>query len=382
MVGEVSSEPCFDPEFKSITVGPTRSGQLPIGPVVAGWNQEIMQTRNYPVIAVGLALACLTLLVWPAVWLGIGGSGPGHKDTLTSSFDVSPGGTLIIDADRGRIQVTTGSVDHLDIKVYRRVTWTSAHRAREILAAHQVKFQKTGNVVTVHAALRDTWKPWIWFSGHLHVRYVVEVPERFNLRLKTDAGGISIPDLSGSVRVRTAGGGIQMEKVKGPVSCQTAGGGIRIDSATGPMEAHTSGGTIRIGEAAASLVAVTAGGSIVVQQARGAASLHTSGGSIRVANASGSVQATTAGGSISVNFATPPPRPSNLETSGGSVRVTIPGNANLDVDARTSGGHVETSLPITVQGTTKRTALVGRLGSGGPLLRLRTSGGSIYLEKR
>ena len=52
----------------------------------------------------------------------------------------------------------------------------------------------------------------------------------------------------------------------------------------------------------------------------------------------------------------------------------------LDVDAHTSGGKVIFDLPITVHGSNSRNELRGELNGGGPLLKLRSSGGSIKLH--
>ena len=54
----------------------------------------------------------------------------------------------------------------------------------------------------------------------------------------------------------------------------------------------------------------------------------------------------------------------------------------VDVDAHASGGHVETDIPVTVQGEISRSTLKAKINGGGPELYLRTSGGSIHIKKR
>ena len=53
-----------------------------------------------------------------------------------------------------------------------------------------------------------------------------------------------------------------------------------------------------------------------------------------------------------------------------------------EIDASTSGGSVSCDLPITTQGRMSKSSLRGTIGSGGPLLTLRTSGGSIRISER
>jgi hypothetical protein len=47
------------------------------------------------------------------------------------------------------------------------------------------------------------------------------------------------------------------------------------------------------------------------------------------------------------------------------------------VDASTSGGGVNSDVPVTIRGRVSRNALQGDLNGGGPLLRLRSSGGGV-----
>ena len=93
------------------------------------------------------------------------------------------------------------------------------------------------------------------------------------------------------------------------------------------------------------------------------------------------MDARTSGGSVEVNFDRGNSKGGELATSGGSVHVGLDPGANLDIDASTSAGHVNASLPIKTSHLSKD-SLVGTLGSGGSMLRLRSSAGSIDIEGR
>ena len=55
----------------------------------------------------------------------------------------------------------------------------------------------------------------------------------------------------------------------------------------------------------------------------------------------------------------------------------------IDVDAETSGGQVSTDfvVALVIQGKVPKNRLKGSINGGGPLLKLRTSAGSIRLQK-
>ena len=68
----------------------------------------------------------------------------------------------------------------------------------------------------------------------------------------------------------------------------------------------------------------------------------------------------------------------SLESSGGGVSVSIDPQVGLAIDA--SGNSVHAAVPITVQGEISNHHLRGNLGSGGQMLRVRTSGGSVSIK--
>jgi len=341
-----------------------------------------------------------------------------HESNLHKTFTASPGGKLVVEADRGSIEVTAKSEETVDIQVFRKVTRATAAKAQEVFAAHEVTFQQEGNQVFVRAKYNKDWSGWRLWGPNLQVRYEITVPKQFNVDLKTAGGGITVSDLTGDARAQTAGGSIKLGAIDGQVWAHTAGGNIHVASATKAVEVETAGGGIQIGQAGGSVTAETAGGSITITKARdqiraktagggihiedagaavkaetaggnitikkavGKVAAHTAAGGIEVGEAASAIDASTSGGSITATIIGPLTEDCRLETAAGNVTLIVPDNLSANLDARTAGGHVTTELPVTVQGEQKQSSLQGKLGAGGNLLKLRTSGGSIYLKKR
>lgn len=300
---------------------------------------------------------------------------------LNRTFTVAPGGKLVMDVDRGAIDIRTSDRPEVDITVDREVRRTSEKKARQLLAAHQVSFEQQDNTVVVRARLDSSLKSWRNWGSGLQVRYTVTLPARFDLDLKTAGGSITVPDLEGNVLASTSGGSLKLGAIQGPVTCRTSGGSISVKAASQPADLRTSGGNVTLELARAAARLSTSGGSIRVDNAYGPLEVGTSGGSIDIRNAHAAVEASTSGGSVSATLAADQTGDCRLSTSGGNVRLTVPREIHADIDARTSGGSVQTDLPVTVQGTVKRSELVGRIGEGGRQLRLRTSGGNIHLTQ-
>jgi DUF4097 and DUF4098 domain-containing protein YvlB len=112
--------------------------------------------------------------------------------------------------------------------------------------------------------------------------------------------------------------------------------------------------------------------------------LNTSGGNIEIKSVENTLHASTSGGDVSARLAGPLKGDCKLGTSGGHVRVTVDKTAAFDLDASTSGGGVDAAgLTITIErGGSGRSRLSGKVNGGGPLLKLRSSGGDVVVQSR
>jgi hypothetical protein len=300
-------------------------------------------------------------------------------DTIRKGFNVAEGGTLRLDADIGEVTIVTGGKG-VAVEVVRKAR---GRKGEERLREHKIDFRQSGNDVVINSESDDDdngWSHWLRFSDDYEVQWNIRIPSRYNVEVKTSGGGVDLADIGGTVDARTSGGGIKTGKLSGNATLKTSGGSIKVAGATGELDAHTSGGSIDIGDTTGDVEAKTSGGSITLSRVGGKVLARTSGGGIRVEDAMGSVDASTSGGSITARLSRQPQGDSRLATSGGSVTVNIASGVNLDLDARSSGGGVNADLPLTVQGTQEDDAVRGRIGSGGPKLVLRSSGGGIRVR--
>ncbi len=73
----------------------------------------------------------------------------------------------------------------------------------------------------------------------------------------------------------------------------------------------------------------------------------------------------------------------DVETSNGGVTLSIPDGYNAELETRTVNGGLRVDFPITVQGElTSRRGISTRLGSGGPMVRVRTTNGGVKINRR
>ena len=315
-------------------------------------------------------VTCITpFLIFPILLMCMCSPGlqAGMEDVITRSFNVSEDGLLTMDVSRGSIVIETGRDNVVKVKVIRKVRTSNEQKAQRVFEKYRIDFFHSDSDVTIKTDDRVGRSGFFsWLKGvNFKVRYIVTVPGKYNLDLRTSGGSISVNDITGDVKVKTSGGSLSLSYIKGPVWGKTSGGSITLEGCSGKADVYTSGGSIRVGTV------------------KGIVKAHTSGGSIRVKEVAGTINAHTSGGSVSAYISKQPEGDCSLSTSGGSITVHLEDDIEMDVNARTSGGKVYTDFPVTmtIRGEVSKRRLKGKINGGGPELYLRTSGGSIRIKK-
>ena len=284
------------------------------------------------------------------------------------SFDVSPGGRFVLDADWGQVEVRTSEEAVIEVAV---------ERAEKL----SLEFDHGEAAVTVRSRTRDGGL-FGWFKDNRGPAPVfrVTVPTLTDLDLTNVGGNVQVDHIEGSVAISTVGGKIVLGEIAGDVESRTTGGSINVSSASGHVQATVTGGSIRIGRAAGGVEAKTTGGSIRIDESGGPVVARATGGSLQLGRVNGSIDARTTGGSIDAALVGQPGVESDLRTTGGGIDLAIAEGVSLDLDARATGGHVSVDIPVTNQELDGKSKLAASVNGGGPGLTLKTTGGSIRVR--
>ncbi len=290
-----------------------------------------------------------------------------YVETIDKTYKVAKGGILKLSSDEGSIRINSWLEDKVRVIAIKRADVRNRSSAEEIIEEIEVRIEKSGKDITVTGRT-----PWRRHRRSSSLSFEVTVPFKYNIRLETDGGSISIADLEGNVNADTEGGSIKVGQIEnGNVNVNTAGGSIKIDNITnGNGTANTAGGSIKVGNVNGDLSVKTSGGSIRFGKITGKAYGRTSGGSIKVEESGDDLDISTSGGSISVNRARGPVK---VSTSGGSISI---GDTDSDVYAKTAGGSIHIG---EAGGEVKAMTAGGSIsveGSRGPVM-VETAGGSI-----
>jgi beta-lactamase regulating signal transducer with metallopeptidase domain len=229
--------------------------------------------------------------------------------------------------------------------------------------------------------------------------FEIQVPRRYDVRVRSAGGGVSITDVEGTFRGHTGGGSITLDHLKGEARLTTGGGDIEVTDSRLDGAVMTGGGSVHLsrvlgklrgssgsgpviyadpdvssegGEEAGDLSGVDvdpdheritldhdrrvgrlhiekAGGNVDLAEAPHGATISTGGGDIHVGRSGGAISAQTGGGDIEVG---PASGSVSAGTGGGTVRVTLApaSGRDQDVDIRAGGGRVIVELPPSWEG--------------------------------
>jgi DUF4097 and DUF4098 domain-containing protein YvlB len=251
------------------------------------------------------------------------------------TFTVSPGGSLIVDADGASVKVSGTDSNQVFVHM-------SFKGPDKELAATTLDAAQNGNTVTATMRRQKAGSWFNWGSWHNESFIEVTVPKRFDVSVRTGGGSIELKDTTGTAKLNTSGGDITARNINGTVGLRTSGGTITADHVRGDVDANTSGGDVRL------------------------------------LNVDGKISGRTSGGSVRVSLVGAN-RGITASTSGGDVELILPKGTTGNIEASTGGGDIKTDLPVTTT-VLKETRLEGSLNGGGQPIEARTSGGNIRLR--
>jgi DUF4097 and DUF4098 domain-containing protein YvlB len=279
----------------------------------------------------------LAVTRYSAVVLALLTVGTAHaaEKTLERTFTVSPGGSLVVDADSASVHVSGSASNQVTVHI-------SAHGSDDDLAATTLEAVQKDDGVTVTMRRRGNGSGFWHKSWNGDARIEVTVPQQYGIDVHTSGGDVALTGTTGSASLRTSGGDISAKNVNGRVEAKTSGGEIRVDTIRGDVDANTSGGNVR-------LMAVD-----------------------------GKIRGQTSGGDMECSL-TGVNRGILLTTSGGSIRLTLPRATTASFEAATSGGSFSSELAMLTSEQRDGYAR-GIVNGGGQPINVRTSGGDISLR--
>lgn len=284
------------------------------------------------------------------------GNSTRYKEDFSETHPFTAGGRVFLENFNGSVELLGWDRDQVEI------TGTKYASRQEVM--EDIKIE----VVADAGALRiRTIRPPVR-NCNCGAKYVLRLPRKAVLdRVETSNGSLRLEAIRGEARLRTSNGSLKVNDFEGPLEATTSNGSVEINAYGGHATLKTSNGRIRGADLKGRIDASTSNGSIDVTIAEPAAGLP--------------LKFTTSNGSINLTLDKWTNTGLVARTSNSSVNVRLPEGVNAQLQASTSNGSINTEFEVATSQMSK-SRVDGRIGSGGPLIDLATTNGTIRVLRR
>lgn len=260
------------------------------------------------------------------------------EDEETLQFKSPPGGVFRVHNSNGATRIAAEDRDDVEVTAYKTARAESPEAAAELLAEIRIATHETPERLDLE----------------------VEVPKRWNRRGSANLC-IKLPRAM-EVWVAAANGKVDVAGVHGAVHARSTNGSAKVCNVIGDIDIATTNAKV--------CCACTCG----------ALSARSSNGKIEIERHTGSIDAITSNGLIRVRLEGLSEPGVTLATSNGRIVLDLPEEVDAEVDLRVDNGVIRNDRELCHTQRETHGRVLGRLGKGGALIKLRTSNGSISLR--
>ena len=164
------------------------------------------------------------------------------------------------------------------------------------------------------------------------------------LRAKAEKGSVQATDVSGAVFADASFDDVSLARIAGPVEVTVQHGGLKANGLEKGVKARVTGDAVEIGDFR------------------------------------GPVDATVERAGIELAAAASLVDPVTVSVTHGAIRLQLPRESRIDLEATAQGGEVQVDVPGFVLTRAESARASGKLGGGGPLVKLTADHGDVRVE--
>lgn len=265
-------------------------------------------------------------------YIGDFGDGMRYHRDFHYSFPLAAGGRVSVETFNGSVEITGWDQNTVEVDGSK---WGPTEEAADAL---RIDTDHTADSISLRAVRPSEWR------SNLGARFEIKVP-------------------------RTA----VFDRIV------TSNGTIRTDDGAGPARLRTSNGSIRVQGFHGRLDAQTSNGSVDLIDMEGDATVHTSNAHIHADHLNGTADVSTSNGGIDLDLPGKLAKDIRAHTSNGGITLRLQEPLNARVIAQTSNSSIRSDFDVKMSGEWNKHHMEGTFGSGGPMIDLSTSNGSIRI---
>lgn len=298
--------------------------------------------NHRPFLTLPFRLAALCILAAVSASAGLAQ----EAETIEKSYEVSERPLLVIKNVDGRTRIAAGNEPVVRVRAVKEVRRAGSEASAKKAAQEvEVKIDRIGNRIEVTAVYP---KRRSWFGRpRVLVHFDVMAPTRSDIEVRSVDGPLEVSGFEGRLELGTVDGALAASDCGGRISAKTVDGSLTLLNVKGEVGARTVDGRMSIQGVLDSVQASSTDGGI----------------QIRAQPGSGAI------------------RDWSVRTTDGRIRIALPDGFSADLDIRTTDGRIRSDHPLQVEGTVSSKRLQGRMNGGGNRVEIRSTDGSITIER-
>lgn len=281
-----------------------------------------------------------------------------YTEDFHHTYELKSGGRLSVENFNGPVEIYGWDKNQVEIH------GTKYASTKDNLATLKVEISNSPDSVSIRTLRPDGSMR----RGNMGAKYRVHVPSKTALeRVVTSNGPLRVDQMEGGGRLRTSNGPVRLFKFRGDIEVDTSNGPVELTDFSGAAVLHTSNGPVSASGVKGRLEVTTSNGPVNV--------------ALTEADLNRPVKLRTSNGPVTLRLEGVKGAEVSAVTSNGPITVKLGPGTGARVKAATSNASVSTDFSLSNVVTQSKTKLDGTIGSGGPLLDLTTSNGSIRILK-
>ncbi|HET9216284.1 MAG TPA: DUF4097 family beta strand repeat-containing protein [Terriglobia bacterium] len=330
---------------------------------------------------------------------------------------VVPSGSSIEIINRyGSVEVTPADTDQIVLEVAKSITASEEKLAEELSKDFNYSIVEEANRYRVISNYnRDDNR---LRGRRFRTSLTVKVPKRSNVTINNRYGGVEISDITGDQHVENGFGPAVVSRIAGAVDIKNRNDRVVVEDVTGAAVIVNEFADVEVRRIGGRLELKDRNGNVEVEEVKGDADISNQFGSINLKDIQGaltvnarntSVEALRVGGNVAVEnqfhyvtledvkgtvsvvnrngnvelrYTEPPRNNIRVTNKFSDVRMILPSSSSFSIDARTRFASVSTDFDeLSARDEPDRNSLTGKVGSGGPEIRIENMNGSIHISK-
>ena len=146
------------------------------------------------------------------------------------------------------------------------------------------------------------------------------------------------------------------------------------------MRARSSNGSVGVDDVVGELHVTTANAKLCCHHTCGKLTARSSNGNVEVRDHSGAIDASTSNGSIKASLVKLAVEGVMLATSNGRIVLDLPESVDVLMDVRVDNGVIRNDRSDEPGLVASAGRVKGKIGKGGPTIKLRTSNGTVAIH--